>query len=374
MKNRLWMIALMWLALAVAGCDAGRSTEPTSSPPPSPPPAETPTPRAALAASTQTPVAQIPTPSPTIPPTITPTGSATPGQPTGTPTATSTPGPYEYIMQAGDDCISVLYQHGFSDLDAIDALLQLNSLSDCRQLPGPGNRILVPRPTATATPEGFDITQTAVATSAPPMVTLAVSGPSYSIQSYTVQQDDTLSSIAIAVDSSLRQLCELNAGPGGIDCRGCTWQSAHCCCPIAPPLSVGQQINIPAPTPTPTFTPTYTGSETPTPTPTHMAPQIVYPAAGASVSGAVRLSWVTVGLLAADEAYLVSVRDEVTGETFSAMTRQLSYDLPAAMLPADGAPRELVWQVSVVRQGENGLLYPAGAVQPEQAFTWQGWD
>ena len=374
MKNRLWIVALALLAIAVAGCGAEQSAQPTNSPSPPPPPPKSPVSLAALSAVTQTPVAQVPTPTRTLPPTITPTGSATPGLPTATPSATPTPGPYEYIMKAGDDCISVLYQHGFSDLDAIEVLLRLNNLTDCRQLPGPGNRILIPRPTATATPEGYDVTLTAVATAAPPMITLEVSGPSYSIQSYTVRQDDTLSSIAIAVDSTLRQLCELNVGPDGIDCRGCQWESAHCCCPIPPVLSVGQQINIPAPTPTPTFTPTFTGSETPTPTPTHMAPQMVYPPAGATVSGPVRLRWVTVGPLAEGEVYLVSVRDETTGQTFSDVTRQLSFDLPASALPADGTPREFVWQVSVVRQGEGGLLYPAGAVRPEQAFTWQGWD
>lgn len=99
---------------------------------------------------------------------------------------------------------------------------------------------------------------------------------------------------------------------------------------------------------------------------------MVYPAAGAEVSGPVRLSWVTVGPLAPDEMYLVSVRDETTGQTFSALTRQLSYDLPSSVLPADGAPREFAWQVSVVREAEDGLLHPTGAVQAEQSFTWQG--
>lgn len=375
MKADRWVIALLLLALALLGACGGEiAEEPAASPSPAPPTATASVP-AVLAAPTQTPAppaAPTLTPSPTVPPTITPTLSVTPGPPTGTPTVTGTPGPYEYIMQAGDDCISVLYQHGFSDLDAIDVLLRLNNLGSCRQLPGPGSRILVPRPTATATPAGYDITQTAVATSAPPMITLQVQGPSFALQKYAVQPDDTLSSIAIAVDSTLRQLCELNTGPGGIDCRGCQWQSAHCCCPIAPVLSVGQEINIPAPTPTPTFTPTFTGSETATPTPTHMAPQMIYPPAGAVVTGTVRLSWLTVGPLAPGEAYLVSVRDETTGQTFSAMTRHLSLDLPAAFLPAGGAPRVFAWQVSVVRQEGDGPLFPVGAALAEQTFTWQG--
>lgn len=381
MKDRLWLITLLLtvLALLAAGCGSDGAQEPTSSPSP-PAPTDPPSPVAVLAASTQTPVPASPTPaapsltpSRTIPPTITPTVSATAGPPTETPTVTGTPGPYEYVLQSGDDCISVLYQHGFSDLAAIEVLLRLNNLTDCRQLPGPGTRILVPRPTATATPPGYDVTLTAVATSAPPMITLQVAGPSFSIQKYQVRQDDTLSSIAIAVDSTLRQLCELNTGPGGIDCRGCQWQSAHCCCPIPPVLSVGQEINIPAPTPTPTFTPTFTGSETATPTPTHRPPQLIYPPAGGTVAGPVRLSWLTVGPLAASEFYLVSVRDQATGQTFSATTRQLSYDLPAVALPEEGAPREFAWQVSVVRQEGDGPLFPAGAALPEQVFTWSGW-
>lgn len=371
MRNCLWWgIALLALSVLVAGC-AENAESPQASPSP-PPPTDLPSPTVVLAAPTQTPSGPTLTPSRTLPPTITPTLSATPGPPTEPPTATATPGPYEYIMQAGDDCISILYKHGFNDLSAIEPLLQLNSLYDCRQLPGPGTRILVPRPTATATPEGYDLTQTAVATSAPPMITLEVVGPSFAIQSYTVREGDTLSSIAIAVDSTLRQLCELNAGPGGIDCRGCQWQSAHCCCPVAPVLSVGQTINIPAPTPTPTFTPTFTGSETPTPTPTHDAPRLIYPPDGAAVSGPVRLSWLTVGPLAADEMYLVSVRDETTGQTLSETTRRLSFDLPDALLLAGDGPRTFVWQVAVVRLGDDGLLYPAGAVQPEQTFTWRG--
>lgn len=316
MRNRLWWgIALLALTVLVAGCAEDAESPPASPSPP--PPTDLPSPTVVLAAPTQTPSGPTLTPSRTLPPTITPTLSATPGPPTEPPTATSTPGPYEYVIQAGDDCISILYKHGFNDLSAIEPLLRLNSLYDCRQLPGPGTRILVPRPT-------------------------------------------------------LRQLCELNAGPGGIDCRGCQWQSAHCCCPVAPVLSVGQTINIPAPTPTPTFTPTFTGSETPTPTPTHDAPRLIYPPDGAAVSGPVRLSWLTVGPLAADEMYLVSVRDETTGQTLSETTRRLSFDLPDALLLGDDGPRTFAWQVAVVRLGDDGLLYPAGAVQPEQTFTWRG--
>ena len=90
-----------------------------------------------------------------------------------------------------------------------------------------------------------------MATSAPPKVTLDAA-PSFAINAYVVEEGDTLSSIAIIHDSSLRQICELNPLPSGIDCGACTWESPNCCCMRPVVLSAGQQINVPAPTPTPT--------------------------------------------------------------------------------------------------------------------------
>jgi len=333
-----------------------------------------PSPTVIAAAPTQTPDPAGPTltPSPTLPPTVTPLDTAGPPPASATPSATPTLGPYEHVIKAGEFCLGIAAQYGHTSPDVKAAIEALNGIANCAILPGPGTVILIPRPTATATPEGLDLTQTAVATAAPPMVTLAVQS-SFSVQSYAVQQDDTLSSIALRFDSTLRQLCELNPAPGGIDCGHCRWESPHCCCPGGVSLSVGQQVNVPAPTPTPTFTSTFTGSETPTYTPTFRAPQEVFPAHMATVSGPVRLSWVSVGPLAADQFYLVTLRDETGGAVFNAETRQLSVAVPRDYLPADG-PRSFVWQVSVVRQGADGLLYPVGPAMPERQFTWRGWE
>jgi hypothetical protein len=311
-----------------------------------------------------------------MPPTITPADSPAPALSTPLPTATEILGPIEYTIQAGDDCFSVAYNTGHNDIAVFDLILKMNNLSSCRMLPGPGSVILVPRPTFTPTPAGLDLTQTAIATSLPPMVTLNAPA-SYSVQGYTVQEGDTLMSIALSHDTSMRQICELNQGTGAnnVDCRGCTWESANCCCPsnVAPVLSVGQQLNVPAPTPTPTLTPTFTGSETPTMTPTHLAPEQVYPTAGASVAGPVRFAWLTVGILAEDEYYLVMVHDDTTGASYNDRTRQLSFDLPQAYLPVDGQAHAFTWQVSVVRLGSDGLLYPVGANTLARQFTWSGW-
>lgn len=306
----------------------------------------------------------------TLPPTVTP--SSTPPEPPSTPapTATFTPGPHEYVVQAGDTCWDIAYRFGHFDPGVISAIETLNGAGTCSAL-RQGDTIAIPRPTATPTPVGADLTQTAVATAAPPQITLDV-GPSFALQSYVVQEGDTLSSIAIIHDSSLQQICELNPLPNGIDCGACVWESPNCCCTRPIVLSAGKEINVPAPTPTPTFTPTFTGSETPTTTPTHRAPLPTYPLAGATVSGAVRLTWVAAGVLAEDEHYLVTVRNEDSGAIFNVATRQLSLDIPTGYLPNDGQTYTFVWQVGVVRFGEDGLFHPVGAIVPPQPFTWTG--
>ncbi|MGQ9850567.1 MAG: LysM peptidoglycan-binding domain-containing protein [Aggregatilineaceae bacterium] len=362
---------LVWgvCVLLLAACGSGNNSALLTATPRA---FDTAAPTRVLAAPTQTPGGPTITPSPTLPPTVTPTDTPPPPPPSATPTATPTPGPFEHVIKSGDTCLGIAYQYGHVHPDVKRAIELLNGIADCAILPGPGTTILVPRPTATPTEIGADLTQTAIATSAPPNLALAAT-PSFAVKPYIVQAGDTLSSIAIIHDSSLRQICELNPLPGGIDCRACTWESPNCCCTRPVVLSEGQQINVPAPTPTPTFTPTFTGSETPTPTPTHRAPQPISPANGVQISGPVRLSWLSVGLLQADETYLVTVRDETTGAAYAGSTRQLSLDLPVAYLPQDGQQHVFVWQVSVVRLGQDGLYYPVGALVPEQRFTWLGW-
>lgn len=311
------------------------------------------------------------TPSATLPPTVTASFTPPPPPPTGTFTPTFTPGPYEHVVQSGEACYTIAYQYGHQDPAVIGIIEALNNIR-CESL-REGATVLIPRPTATITPVGMDLTQTAIATAAPPMITLE-SGPSFSVEKYPVQTGDTLSSVAILHDSTLRQICELNPLPDGIDCNGCEWQSENCCCPRAPVLSQGQELNVPAPPPTATPTPTLTGSETPTATPTHRPPQSLLPVSGTEVKGPVRLTWLSVGVLNPDEQYLVQVRDETTGATFSAATQQLSYDLPSVYLPVDGQAHTFVWQVIVVRLGADGFFYPSGVSLPAQRFTWTGWE
>jgi LysM repeat protein len=369
MKRRFGLcMVIVGVVLLAAACANGGDRS-SGLPSPVSPPAVSAT--VIASAPTQTSGAPTLAASPTIPPTVTAMDSPPPPPSTATVTPTETPGPYEHVIQAGDTCLGIAYEYGHMSPDVKRAIEKLNGIADCSILPGPGNTILIPRPTPTATPIGADLTQTAVATSMPPQVTLDVR-PSFAIQTYAVQAGDTLSSIAILSDSSLQQICELNPLPNGIDCGGCKWESPNCCCPDPPVLSAGQQLNVPAPTPTPTVTPTLTGSETPTSTPTHSAPQLIFPADESTVSGPVRLTWLSVGVLGDDEYYLVALRDETTGATFNADTRQLSLDIPAAYLLADGQAHTFTWQVSVARLGPDGLFYPLGSALPAQRFVWTG--
>lgn len=78
-------------------------------------------------------------------------------------------------------------------------------------------------------------------------------------------------------------------------------------------------------------------------------------------------------MLADDAHYLVTVRNDTTGAVRNVITRQLSLDVPAEVLPNDGQAHTLVWQVSVVVLGADGLFYPVSGVVPAQSFTWTGY-
>ena len=217
-RRQLWMFAgivVMLSLLATACSDSDPAPEePTAVP------TQEPSSTVVLAAPTRTPAGPTLTPSPTFPPTVTPLPTAEAPAATDTPSPTDTPGPYEHVIQAGDFCLRIAAQYGHEDPDVIGEIERLNNVN-CSSLPGPGNTILVPIPTATPTQIGADLTQTVVATSAPPLLQFGTPQP-ISVQPYMVRDGDTLVSISIDNDTTLRQLCELNSLPGGLGCcSGC---------------------------------------------------------------------------------------------------------------------------------------------------------
>jgi LysM repeat protein len=241
----------------------------------------------------------------------TPTGSPLP--PTATETVTPPPTPFQYTIQPGDTLSAILRQFGY-DFRVIPAIEALNpGIPDVDNLPA-GRVLLIPQPTGTFTPVGFE--QTAVANA-----TLGITPPqsipeNAPIECYTVEEGD--SAIWIAQDFNitleiLRQLnptiyfppqCDFNNRSGGPECTV--------------ELDIGQCVNVPFPTPTITLSPTPSGSETLTPTPTFSAPRVSSPPNNARITSNVALMWTTVGILDSDEAYFVRIYDANSPETLIA--------------------------------------------------------
>jgi hypothetical protein len=189
---------------------------------------------------------------------------------------------------------------------------------------------------------------------------------------YEVVEDDTITSVALKNNTSVRQICEFNPLPDGLDCRGCDFTESDVgFCPNPPVLSVGQMLNVPAPTATPSPTSPPTGDETATPTPTHRAPELVYPSGGISIHGPLRLQWVSVGLLQPDQLYVVTLSDQASGALFNEVTRDTFLQVPLEFVPTDGQAHSVVWSVTVEQRQADGLLVPIGGRSIEAQFIWE---
>lgn len=369
-KTLLLCVALLFLAACSGNTDDDKEptvVEPTiaSSATVSPTPSQTPEATPTFSAS-PTPGGPTSTLRATFPATLTPSYTPSPAPPSETPTATHTPGPFEHTIRQGEDCISIVYQYGHVELDVLQAFYQLNGFAGC-SLPGPGNVVLVPRPTAIVV---------VIDPNAPPTATydprIGDPGQYIAVGQYCVIEEDTLTSIALKNDTTLRRICEMNPLPNGLDCSGCDFsQSDVGFCPRPPVISIGQCLNVPGSTPTPTATASPSGDETPTATPTHRAPSLVSPQDGASITGNVLLQWVSVGRLQGNEYYVVEVLDETTGKVFNDATRSTSVMLPPDFFPAASQPHSVVWRVSIQFLNDQGLFIPVGGRTPDYRFTWQ---
>jgi len=369
MKHRTWWAASMLvIAVVLAACgEESRSDPEVESVPGSP---TAPAATVIAAAPTLTPRGPTLTPSPTLPRLLTATPTMPPPPATPTDRPTETPMWREHVVRPGESCFEIAADYGHRDPASVMAIQELNGIR-CETLQQ-GATIKVPLPTPTATEIGLDLTQTAVATNAPPQMLIEVSGP-VSVQQYVVVAGDTLLSVADKNNSSMRQICELNPPPEGLNCSSCQWTGPNCCCSPAPLVVVGQRLNVPAPSPTPTASPTFTGSETPTLTPTYRAPEPVLPRAGDTVRGQVRLAWISVGALQEGEQYYVRVTDRTLGTSVELVTRQLSLDVPAVMLPNDGQAHTFSWDVQVVRLVDGAHYLPISQVVSGREFVWEGW-
>ncbi|MGB9593807.1 MAG: LysM peptidoglycan-binding domain-containing protein, partial [Anaerolineae bacterium] len=233
-----------------------------------------------VASPTPAATAMVESPSPSPRPTRTPSPTLT-----ATPTPTFSPlPPIIHIVQKGESVGIIAKQYGVPER----AVLEANGL-EADSIIRIGQELIIPRPTPTPEPAATLAPQSTPA-STPSATGAAALAPGE--QAYTVESGDTLSGIAKKFGTNVNLLMTRNN--------------------IKDPslLRVGQTIIIPAGTPTPLPTPTFRPTSTPTPGPPYPAPALLWPPDGTVFRGesaVVLVQWASVGLLAADEWYVVRV-------------------------------------------------------------------
>lgn len=274
-------------------------------------------------------------PTPTNPPTDTPT-----------PTMVMSPtplAPIEYTVKEGDLCASIA---AVFDVSVASIILQNNLSADCYL--SPGQRLLIPQPTITPTPQ-----PTGTMTSQ--QATLEACG-SYD---HLVTNSDTLFGIALNYGVTTDIIRQYNGLTGDIVIAGTTIKIPLC------------ERVTPGPTSTPTTPPPYA------------APNLLLPADGTSynVSGeTITLQWAGVGSLLPNEAYEVVIEDvtEGQGRKLIQYVTDTKFIVPMDFRPSsDTSPHVIRWYVTAVRQsiasdGSLASYEPAGARSDSRTFIWTG--
>jgi LysM repeat protein len=283
----------------------------------------------------------------TATPSETPTASLTatvtlPATETATPTQQP---PFDYTVSVNDGSCS---QIAFNFNVSVQSIIITNNLpSSCPISVGQVLKIPYPTPTIppppTNTPLSADATRIACET-----------------VPITVQENDTLSSIAANYAVSMDAIKEFN---------GLTTDNVF----------LGQTILIPLcerapdpnkPTPTATLPPPYP------------APNLLLPADGAAFTLAndvVTLQWASVGVLRDGEAYQVIVEDVTANQTrrITDYVTDTKYIVPSSFRPRDNVAHVMRWWVVPVLQSgvdEQGqpIWVASGATSERRVFTWVG--
>ena len=289
---------------------------------------------------------QIQSPTAVPSPTITATLTFTPTDtliPTDTPTLTPQP-PVIYTVQAGDSCGSIASLYNSS----VTGIISLNNLnSACTNL-AIGQKIKVPLPTPTPLPPPTTTLEPAAATRA-----------ACETVQYTVQANDTLSTIAISYGVSMQAIKDQN---------GLSTDSVFVAQKLDIPLCM--RAATPGPSPTPTTPPPYP------------APNLLLPANGAPFSlsnDTITLQWASIGTLRDSEAYQVTVEDVTseTGRRIVAYVTDTKYIVPISFRPQDNLAHVLSWFVVAVRQTGtddqgNPIWTIAGTASLQRTFSWTG--
>lgn len=276
----------------------------------------------------------------TVTVTITPTPTDTPIPP---PTATATEQPpQEYTVGAGDTCISIALTFDVS----VQSIILLNNLPVACNTLREGQKLLVPLPTPTPAPA-------ATSTLEPAAATLAACDK----VTYTVQENDTLSSIALNYNVPQDAIKAYN---------GLATDNVFLGMDLTIPLC--ERPATPGPSPTPTNPPPYP------------APNLLLPYDGAPFTladNAVTLQWSSIGSLRDNERYQITIEDLTSGEGAKDIERvsDTKYIIPSSLRPTDNLPHIFRWTVSTVRQGPpdsqgNATWESAGAESLARVFSW----
>jgi len=276
--------------------------------------------------------------------TITPTTTETLA-PTDIPSETPLP-PLDYTVRSGDTCGGIAVAFGVS----VQSIVILNNLpASC--IISVGQPLKIPYPTPTPKPPPTDVpneaTQTAQACEKVP---------------YTVQENDTLSSIALNYNVPQDAIKFYN---------GLSSDNVFIGSTILIPLC--ERFATPGPTPTATLPPPY------------QAPNLLLPASGASFTLAndvVTLQWASIGTLRDNERYQVTVEDSTAlnlGEAkrITEYVSDTKYIIPTSFRPNDNQAHAFVWWITTVRQNgvdEQGqpVYESAGAISDKRIFVWTG--
>jgi LysM repeat protein len=285
-------------------------------------------------------------------PTAIPTGTET-ALPSPTPTdtqlATLVPtateqAPFEYTVAAGDTCGGIAVTFGVS----VQSVIILNNLpASCNNLTV-NQKLKIPYPTATPLPLPTNTLQPADATQA-----------ACQKVELTVQENDTLSSIAANYAVSMQAIKDFN---------GLSTDNVFLGQKLTVPLCA--RAATPGPTPTATLAPPYP------------APNLLLPGDGAAFTLAndvVTLQWASIGTLRDNEAYQVIVEDITAGQARRIVdyVTDTKYIVATTFRPKDNLAHVMRWWVSPMRQsGSDAQGQPvwnsAGAASDKRDFTWVG--
>jgi len=277
--------------------------------------------------------------------TVTATTTPTPTEtlpPTAIPTQTPLP-PFDYTVRSGDTCLGIAVAFGIS----VQALTIENNLpASC--IISEGQTLKIPYPTPTPAPPPTDIPNEATQTA-----------QACDKISYTVQANDTLSSIAANYNVPQDAIKFYN---------GLSTDNVFVGVPIIIPLC--ERFATPGPTPTATLPPPY------------QAPNLLLPADGAAFTLAndvVTLQWASIGTLRDNEAYQIIIEDVTSGQglRITDYATDTKYIVPTSFRPNDNLAHVIRWWVTTVRQ--NGvdnqgqpIYVSAGTISEKRVFTWVG--